>query len=126
VANQDDVRRVALALPGAVERPDRFAFAVPNRDKLKDFAWVWMERLEPKKARVPRPDVLAVRVASQDEKAMLIAAEPDKFFTEPHYSNFPAVLIRLDAATMDEVAEMIADAWECQAPRPAVIAFERA
>ena len=126
MASQDDVRRIALALPGAVERQDRFAFAVPNRDKLKDFAWVWMERLEPKKARVPRPDVLAVRVASQDQKAMLIAAEPDKFFTEPHYNNFPAVLIRLDAVSMDELEEMIADAWKCQAARPAVTAFERA
>lgn len=89
VANQDDVRRIALALPGAVERQDRFAFAVPNRDKLKDFAWVWMERLEPRKARVPRADVLAVRVRSHDEKAMLIAAEPDSFSTEPHYNTFP-------------------------------------
>lgn len=123
---QDDVRRVALALPGALERQDRLAFAVPNRDKLKDFAWIWMERLEPKKARVPRPDVLAVRVASQDEKATLIAAEPDRFFTEPHYNNFPAVLIRLDVVSMDELAEMITDAWRCQAPRSAVIAFERA
>jgi hypothetical protein len=125
MANQDDVRRIALALPGAVELEDRFAFAIPNRDKLKDFAWVWMERLEPKKPRVSRPDVLAVRVGSQDEKAMLIAAEPNKFFTEPHYSNFPAVLIRLDAVSTDELAELIADAWKCQAPRSAVIEFEQ-
>jgi hypothetical protein len=124
LANQDDVRRIALALPGAVEREDRFAFAVPNRHKLKDFAWVWLERLRPQKPRVARQDVRAVRVSSQDEKSMLIAAEPDKFFTEPHYNNFPAVLVRLDTVSIDELTELITDAWTCQAPRSAVITFE--
>lgn len=124
MANQRDVRRIASKLPGAVEREDRFAFAVANKDKLKDFVWVWMERQEPNQTRLPRPDVLAVRVASQDEKSSLIAAEPFKFFTEPHYNNFPAVLVRLDAILDTELAELITDAWKCQAPRSAVAAFE--
>jgi len=44
-----------------------------------------MERVEPKKPRVPRPDVLAVRVRDQAEKAALVAGGPERFFTEPHY-----------------------------------------
>ena len=28
---------------------------------------------------------------------MLIASDPEKFFTEPHYNGFPAVLVRLAA-----------------------------
>ena len=43
---------------------DRFAFAVLNAGKQKAFVWVWMERVTPKKARVPRPDVVGVRVAN--------------------------------------------------------------
>jgi len=46
---------------------------------------------------VPNPEVLAVRVASLAEKDELIAADPEKFFTEPHYNGFPAVLVRLPA-----------------------------
>jgi hypothetical protein len=66
--------------------------------------------------RVPRQNVLAVRVAGQAEKEMLLASDPDKFFTEPHYDGFPAVLIRLPAVQADELRELITDAWRCQAP----------
>ena len=116
MAGQEDVRRIALALPETVEAADRFAFSVLNRGEQKGFAWVWMERVEPKKPRVPRPDVLAVRVAGQAEKEMLLAADPEKFFTEPHYNGFPAVLVRLAAIDGDELRELITDAWRCQAP----------
>ena len=88
-----------------------------NKGKLKGFAWAWNERIEPKKPRVPNPQVLAVRVASLAEKEELLTADPDKFFTEPHYNGFPAVLVRLPAIDVDELAELITDAWRCQAPR---------
>ena len=88
MADQDDVRRIALSLPEAVEHPEGFSFSVRNRGKEKGFAWVWQERVHPKKARVPNPDVLAVRVADASEKELLLAADPDIYFTEPHYNGF--------------------------------------
>src|SRR5215813_7100694 len=95
MATQADVRRIALSLPGAQEAPDRFAFSVPNKGKMKGFVWVWMERIEPKKPRVPQPDVIAIRVASLAEKDRLLDSAPTKFFTEPHYNGFPAILVNL-------------------------------
>lgn len=88
-----------------------------SKGKLRGFAWAWNERIEPKKPRVPNPDVLAVRVASLAEKEELLAADPEKFFTEPHYNGFPAVLVRLPVIDAGELAELITDAWICQAPR---------
>lgn len=116
MANQEDVRRIAMSLPGTREGKDRFAFSVENKGKLKGFAWVWLERVEPKKPRVPRADVLAVRVRNQAEKAALLGADPDMFFTEPHYNGFPAVLVRLPAITKAQLRKLIVDAWRCQAP----------
>jgi len=43
MATRADVRRIALSLPKAVEAKGHFAFSVPNKRKLKGFAWVWME-----------------------------------------------------------------------------------
>ena len=63
MASQADVRRIALSLPETEEAPDRFAFSVRNKGKRKGFVWVWMERVTPKKPRVPQPAVIAVRVA---------------------------------------------------------------
>jgi|SRR6476646_5937293 len=116
MATQADVRRIALSLPAAEQLPDRFAFSVRSKGKLKGFAWVWMERVVPKKPRVPNRGVLAVRVANLAEKDRLVTAEPAKFFTEPHYEGFPAVLVRLEAVTVAELKRLLADAWRCQAP----------
>ena len=83
------------------------------------------ERVQPKKPRVPRADVVAVRVANEFEKQALLAADKEKFFTEPHYNGFPAVLVRLPLINLDELEELITDAWRCQAPRALVDALER-
>jgi hypothetical protein len=120
VADLHDARRIALSLPETVESQDNMGFRVRNsasKSGSKQFAWVWHERVTQGQPRVPRPDVLAVRVAGQGTKDMLLAADPDKFFTEPHYNGFPAVLIRLPAIEADELRELITDAWRCQAPR---------
>ena len=120
MADQDDVRRIALSLPGTHEGKDRFAFSVLNKGKQKGFAWVWHERVKPKKPRVPRADVLAVRVRDQGEKAALLAGDPDRFFTEPHYNGFPAVLVRLPKVSRAQLHTLLVEAWKCQAPRELV------
>jgi len=120
LANQNDVRRIALSLPDTREEKGRFAFSVENKGKQKGFVWVWLERAEPRKPRVPRADVLAVRVRDQGEKALLIAGDPDRFFTETHYNGFPAVLVRLPKVTRAQLRKLILDAWRCQAPRELV------
>lgn len=120
----DDVRRIALALPDTAEDDDHFAFSVRRGSKLKGFAWVWMERVDPKRPRVPNPDVLAVRVASLEEREALLASEPDVLFTEPHYDGYRAVLIRLPAIEVDELEELLIDAWRCQASATQVKALD--
>jgi hypothetical protein len=117
MATQADVRRIALSLPETEEAPDRFAFSVRNKGKLRGFVWVWMERVIPKKPRVPQPKVIAVRVASLDDKDILLELDREKFFTEPHYNGFPAVLVRLAAVTVRELRPLITEAWRCQAPK---------
>ena len=125
MADREDARRIALALPGTLEATDHFGFSVDHNGKAKGFAWAWNERIHPKKPRVPNPDVLAVRVANESEKQLLLASDETKFFTEPHYNGFPAVLVRLPAVDVDELAELITDAWRSQAPRALVKDFDR-
>ena len=124
MADQSDVRRLALALPDTSEATDRFAFSVANRGKAKGFAWVWLERIDPKAARIPQPSVLAVRVSGEEEKEALIAAAPEVYFTEPHYNGFPAVLVRLEVIDLDELEELLTEAWRIQAPRKLVKEFD--
>jgi hypothetical protein len=120
MADQQDVRRIALSLPETTESDKHFAFSVRNKDKDKSFLWAWNERVHPKKPRVERDDVIAVRVVDQQDKAALLAADADVFFTEPHYNGFPAVLVRLPQVELAQLEELIVDAWRCQAPRDLV------
>jgi hypothetical protein len=116
VATQADVRRIALSLPETEEAEGRFAFSVRNKGKLKGFAWVWMERIQPKKPRVANPAVLAVRVGSVAERDAMVSADPAKFFTEPHYEGFPAVLVKLAAVNARDLRTLLTEGWRCQAP----------
>ena len=121
MATQADVRRIALSLPGAEEVEGRFAFDVPNKGKRKGFVWVWMERVTPKKPRVANAGVIAVRVANLVDKDLIISAEPTKYFTEPHYEGFPAILVRLSAVTARELRPLLTEAWRCQASKDLLI-----
>lgn len=117
MADREDVRRIALALPETTESEDHFAFSVLNRGKQKGFVWAWNERVHPKQPKVPSPVVVAIRVSGEEEKQALLATGEEKFFTEPHYNGYPAILVRLPLIEPDELEELIVDGWRCQAPK---------
>ena len=113
MVSRDDVRRIVLALPGTTEDPDGSRFFVDG----KQIAWPWLERIDPKRARVPNPEVIAVWVAHESEKELLIDMDPAVFFTEPHYAGYPAILVRLPAIDPDLLRKVLTDAWRYRAPR---------
>ena len=113
MATQDDVRRIALSLAETTEDREGFRFFVDG----KAFVWSWLERIDPKRARIPSADVIAVRVGNEIEKESLIDMDPKAFFTEPHYDGYPAVLVRLAAIDLDLLQVVIADAWRFRAPK---------
>jgi hypothetical protein len=121
VADLEDARRIALSLP---ETNGDDGFAVLNKGKYRGFAWVWMERVEPKKPRVPCPDVLAIRTPGLDDKELLIASDPERFFTEPHYNGYPAVLVRLANVELEELEDLLVEGWRCMAPKALVKEFD--
>jgi hypothetical protein len=120
MVTRDDIRRIALALPDAVEESGaQFAIGVPIKGKVKGFVWAWLERVHPKKARVPSDAVVAVRVGDLAEKDLLINSEPNKYFTEPHYNGYPAVLVRLAEVSLDDMDALLRTGWRSvvQPPR---------
>lgn len=112
--DMEGAAKLALALPevsGGVGETGQAGFEVAG----KGLAWGYLARPDPKARRVLVPGVLAVRCA-QDTKAMLLEAAPDRFFTDDHYRNYPAVLVRLDAIEADELEGLLRGAWKTVAP----------
>lgn len=114
------LREIALSLPEAHSSPDENRFGFGVRDK--GFAWTWNPRVEPKKPKIPRLDVLAVR-CGREEKETILESDPEVFFTEPHYNGFPAVLVRLDRIDVETMRGLLRSAWMHVAPKPLVKEF---
>ncbi|HEY7174242.1 MAG TPA: hypothetical protein VH442_04935, partial [Micromonosporaceae bacterium] len=79
MADADDVRRLAEALPHVVEiDSDGFDFRVGN----KGFVWSYPERI-PGKPRVIRTDIAVLYVGDEAEKQALLLGDSRAFFTTP-------------------------------------------
>jgi hypothetical protein len=118
VATWDDVSRLALAMPEAVESTVRGNRAWKVKDKL--FVWERPLRrsdLEALGAGAPAGSILGARVEHLIAKEALIADDPSVFFTTPHFDGYPAVLIRLDAISTEILEEVVVEAWLARAPK---------
>jgi len=70
------------------------------------------------------PDALVMRVADMGEREALLQGEPEAFFSTPHYDGYPYVLIRLDKVGIEELAELIEEAWRIKAPKRVIKAYD--
>jgi hypothetical protein len=114
VVTHVDLRRIASSLPGLAEDDDSLTFRMNGRL----VAWLWPERVEPRKRRVPNPGVLVVRVRDEMDKQTLLDLEPNSIFTERHYDGYAAVLVRLPRIELELLTRLITEAWELQSTKP--------
>jgi hypothetical protein len=67
-------------------------------------------------ARMKDEETLVVR-CPLEEKSFLMQADPAIFYETDHYTGYPAVLVRLDAADDAAIAGRLEAAWRMQAPK---------
>jgi hypothetical protein len=124
MATWDDVRRLALAMPEATERESR-----GNRQwRVKDKLFVW-ERplrrsdLEALGSDAPSGPILGARVEHEMAKRALLADPGGAFFTTPHFHGYPAILVRLEEIGLEDLEEVVVEAWLVRAPPRLVKAY---
>ena len=118
MAGWEDVRRLALALPEADERERRGVAQWRVREKL--FVWERPLRageVEELGAAAPDGPILGARVEHLGAKEALLADDPSVYFTTGHFKGYPAVLVRLERIAVDELEELIVEAWLARAPK---------
>lgn len=121
MADWDDVRRAALALPEVTEQPSHGHTGGPAW-KVRDKAFLWERPLRRRDLEelgddAPTGPVLGARVPDEGTKQALLASAPDVYFTTAHFDGYPAILCRLDALPAAEVEELAVEAWLARAPK---------
>jgi hypothetical protein len=124
VATWDDVRRLALALPETSEGISRDQ----RRWEVKGKGFVWERPLrksdfEALGDAAPDGPILGARVEHLIAKEALLADDPSVYFTTPHFDGYPAILVRLDQIGLEDLHELIVEAWLARAPRRLVAAY---
>lgn len=114
MATEEDVRRIALSLPATDEHPS-YGGRPSFRVNKKGFLHIREDR-----------ESIGITVADLAEKEALLKSDERKFFTTPHYDGYASVLVRYRTVDVDELRELITDAWRIKAPKRVLAAFEKA
>lgn len=124
MASFDDVRRIALGLPGTDERVSRGHAQWRVNEKLcvwerplgkKDIDWMG--------SRMRDAPILGARVEHLLAKEAVLADDPHVFFTTPHFDGYPAILVWLDRIDEQTLRETIIEAWLVRAPKKMADAY---
>jgi hypothetical protein len=117
MADWDDVARLALALPGTDERVSR-----ENRQwRVKDKLFVWERPLRKTDLAAlgdaaPEGPILGARVEHEGAKQALVQDSSGIYFTTPHFDGYPAILVQLEPLALEDLEELVTEAWLCRAP----------
>jgi hypothetical protein len=115
MATWDEVHRIAMAMPEAVERS-------PRDWRVKGKGFVCERPLRKSDllelgADAPDGPVLGLRVADVGVKEALLADDPDVYFTTSHFDGYAMILARLDKIGSAELEELIVESWLVRAPK---------
>ena len=108
---QDDTRRLLLALPGVLEGP---CYGTPGWRVKKKFL-----------ARLREDGETLVVKVGDEERDILMAADPKTFFITDHYVGYPTVLVRLSRVRKGVLREVLERAWRRIAPKRLLAELER-
>ncbi len=99
--NFDAVRRTGLGLPDVEESTIHGSPSLKVRGRLLTCLPVH---------KSAEPDSLAVRI-DFDQRAELMAADPDTYRLTDRYVNYPVVLVRLSRIHLDALRDLLGMAW---------------
>ena len=92
------VRKIALSLPHAEERP---SYGTPGFFVRKKIF-----------ARLLPDDDLVVLKIDLDRRDVLMESDPQTYFITDHYRNYPMLIVRLSAVDPNDLRELLKSAWQ--------------
>jgi hypothetical protein len=109
-ATWETVRKIALALPDAVEGTSYGTPAFHVRKKLF--------------VRFHQSGESVVIMIHMNEREALMKIDPETFYITNHYLNYPAMLVRLSTVQPEDLRKLITESWRRSAPNELVAAYD--
>jgi hypothetical protein len=109
-ATWETVRKIALALPDAVEGTSYGTPAFHVRKKLF--------------VRFHQSGESVVIMIHMNEREALMKIDPETFYITNHYLNYPAMLVRLSTVQPEDLRKLITESWRRSAPTELVAAYD--
>jgi hypothetical protein len=96
--------------------------------RVKDKLFVWERPLRRSDLAAlgdaaPDGPILGARVEHLVAKEAMLSDNSEVFFTTPHFDGYPAVLVRLDRIALEDLDEVVVEAWLARAPKRLVKAY---
>jgi hypothetical protein len=110
--NYDEVRAIAMTLPGVNEH---LAFGRPTLRVSKKFL-ACIAKID--------EDTLCLKMPDAMQRDVLLSAKPDVFYMHAHYADFGAILIRLPKIDPAELRDLIEDSWRMLASKRMVAEYQ--
>lgn len=100
-------KKIALSFPEASEKP---SYGNPAFFIAKKFFTRWRKD----------DNALVFVVDSMDTRDMMLELDPRTYFITDHYKDYPAVLVRMERISTDELQQMLERRWRQIAPKKLV------
>jgi hypothetical protein len=109
-ATWETVRKIALALPGAVEGR---SYGTP--------AFFVDKNLFVRFHQSGESVVIMIHI---NEREALMKIDPETFYITNHYLKYPAMLVRLSTVQLDDLRKLVTESWRRSAPAKLVADYD--
>lgn len=126
MATWDELSKVALALPEVTEKTSGQGL---REWRIRNKLITWERPLRKSDFEAlgddaPDGPIIGVWLPDLVAKEALLADGGEAYFTTPHFDGYRVILVRLELIPVEELEELVAEAWAERAPKRLVKQWE--
>lgn len=126
MATWDELSKVALALPEVTEKTSGQGL---REWRIRNKLITWERPLRKSDFEAlgddaPDGPIIGVWLPNLVAKEALLADGGEAYFTTPHFDGYRVILVRLELIPVEELEELVAEAWAERAPKRLVKQWE--
>jgi hypothetical protein len=103
--------------PITFEQVRSLALALPKVDEATSYGTPAFKVAGKLLARLHQDGESLVVKIDPEERAMRLKVEPKTFYITDHYLNYPWILVRIASVDLEDLRDLLEDAWRLTAPR---------